>query len=325
MKLAMSYFFDDSDSRMVQSKQLGVDYAVVGCSGDVLSADENPWDYLPLLRMQNRYKNIGIKPMVIEGSPPIDKIKLGLPGREEELKNIITLVENMGKLGIEVYCYNWMPVIGWFRTSDYARTRGGALATEFDYEQMKLAPNTWAGKVSEERLWENLQWFLDRIVPVAEKAGVKLAIHPDDPPVTPLRGISRILIRPEAFQRVIDMYPSPNNGITLCQGSFKAQGSDVIEVIKHFVPQKKVFFVHFRDVEGTKEHFKEVFHDDGPTDMYQCMKLYLELGYEGPIRPDHVPTIEGDVHDHPGYTKFGNLYAVGYMKGLLEAAGKEVK
>ncbi|HEY5562572.1 MAG TPA: mannonate dehydratase, partial [Clostridiaceae bacterium] len=254
-----------------------------------------------------------------------DKIKLGLPGREEELKDVITLIENMGKLGIGVYCYNWMPVISWFRTSDYARTRGGALSTEFNNDQMKFAPHTWAGEVSEERLWENLQWFLDRVVPVAEKAGVKLALHPDDPPVTPIRGISRILITPEAFQRAIDMYPSPNNGITLCQGSFRAQGSDVIDVINKFVPQKKVFFVHFRDVVGTKDHFHEVFHDDGPTDMYECMKVYMKLGYDGPIRPDHVPTIEGDKHDHPGYTTFGNLYAVGYMKGILEAAEKETK
>ena len=323
MKLALSYFFDTGDTKIMQSKQIGVDYAVTGCQGDVISEDEKPWDYMPMLRMRNRYLALGVKPLVVEGPPPMDKIKLGLPGREEELNEVIKLLDTMSKLGYEVLCYNWMPVISWFRTSFNGRTRGGALATEFSYEDVKNAPLTWAGEVSEEKLWDNLKWFLERIVPVAESTGIKLALHPDDPPVTPIRRISRILIKPEAFQRVIDMYPSPCNGITLCQGSFRAQGADVIQVIKQFVPQNKVFFIHFRDVEGEKEYFKEVFHDDGPTDMYQCMKLYHELGFDGPIRPDHVPTIVGDKHDHPGYTLYGNFYAVGYMKGLIEAVERE--
>lgn len=330
MKLALSYFYGTQTSKMIQSKQMGVDYAVIGCSGDMLgksgaaSQSEQPWDYMPMLRMVNRYRENGIQPLVVEGPPPLDRVKLGLPGREEELETLASFLGTMKALGLQVLCYNWMPVISWFRTSNSARTRGGALATEFNYDHIRDAPLTWAGQVSEERLWENLEWFLTRIVPEAEKAGVKLALHPDDPPVSPIRGISRILTSQDAFQRVIDMVPSTVNGITLCQGSFRAQGgTDVLEVIDRFVPQGKVFFVHFRDIEGQREHFKEVFHDDGPTDMYACMKRYFQLGYDGPIRPDHVPTIEGDVHDHPGYTMFGNLYAVGYMKGLLEAAQKE--
>lgn len=329
MKLALSYFFSTSEEKMLQAKQMGVDYAVIGSHGDdpITHKDapsEKPWDYMPMLRMVNRFRSAGIRPLVVEGPPPMDRIKLGLPGREEELEEVKTFLHTMKALGLEVMCYNWMPVISWFRTSFAGRTRGGALATEFCYDDVKDAPLTWAGEITEAQLWENLQWFLERIIPVAEETGIRLAIHPDDPPVSPIRGIARILIHPDAFQRVIDMVPSEYNGITLCQGSFRAQGFAVEEIIQRFVPQNKVFFVHFRDVEGQRERFHEVFHDDGPTDMYECMKLYYRLGFTGPIRPDHVPTIAGDVHDHPGYTLFGNLYAVGYMKGLMEAARKEL-
>ena len=325
MKLAQSHFYGTDNTKIIRSKQLGVNYAVIGANGDVSNpADEKPWDYMPMLRMYNRFKNTGVTPIVVEGPPPLDKIKLGLPGREEELEELIKFLHTMKALSIPVLCYNWMPVISWFRTSDSARTRGGALATEFVYDQIKPAPPTWAGTISEAQLWKNLDWFLQRIIPVAEETGIQLALHPDDPPVSPIRGISRILINPDAFQRVIDMYPSLYNGITLCQGCFKAQELNVLDVIDQFVSQKKVFFVHFRDVEGTKENFHEVFHNDGSTDMYKCIKRYLELGFDGPIRPDHVPTLEGDDHDHPGYTLFGNLYAVGYMQGLIEAAKKEI-
>jgi mannonate dehydratase len=128
------------------------------------------------------------------------------------------------------------------------------------------------------------------------------------------------------FQRLLDLVPSPINGIALCQGNFALMpdrqgpfGPDLPAVIRHFGRQGKIFFVHFRDVRGTAEKFVETFHDDGQTDMLACMRTYRDIGYDGVCRPDHVPTMEGDNNDRPGYSSIGRLFAIGYLKGLREA------
>jgi mannonate dehydratase len=172
--------------------------------------------------------------------------------------------------------------------------------------------------VSEEQLWKNLEYFLQRIVPVAEQANVKLAMHPDDPPLSPIRGLGRIMRSVENFQRLIDLIPSPVNGLTLCQGNFTLMTDDLPQAIRHFGRQNKIFFAHFRDVRGTPEKFVETFHDEGKTDMLACMQAYRDVGYEGVLRPDHVPTMEGDSNDTPAYSSIGRLFAIGYIKGLRE-------
>jgi len=155
---------------------------------------------------------------------------------------------------------------------------------------------TNCGIVTEEQLWDNLQYFLDRVVPVAEEAGVKLAMHPDDPPLSPIRGLGRIMRSVENYQRLLDMAPSPVNGIALCQGNFALMTDDLPGVIRHFGAQGKIFFVHLR---------------------------YRDIGYDGVCRPDHVPTMEGDRNDRPGYSSIGRLFAIGYLKGLREAVYAE--
>jgi mannonate dehydratase len=225
----------------------------------------------------------------------------------------------MGRLGIPAICYNFMAVLNWLRTSVAAPGRGGALVTGYDHAAMKDAPLTEAGEVSEERLWENFEYFLRAVVPVAEAAGVNLALHPDDPPLSPIRGIGRIMRSVEAFQRVIDLVPSPVNGITMCQGNFTLMTEDLPGAIRQFGRQGKIHFVHFRDVKGTPDRFVETFHDEGKTDMLACMHAYREIGFEGVLRPDHVPTMEGDVNDDPGYSGIGRLYAIGYIRGLRQA------
>ena len=225
----------------------------------------------------------------------------------------------MGIVGIPVWCYEWMAVFNWLRTSKDMPSRGGALVTGYDHNLMRNEPLTEYGVVTDQQLWDNLEYFLKRVVPVAEKANVKLAMHPDDPPLSPIRGISRIMRSIENFQRLLDMFPSPVNGIGLCQGNFTLMTDDLPSVIRHFGKQKKIFFVHFRDVKGTPEKFQETFHDDGKTDMLECMKAYKDIEYEGVCRPDHVPTMEGDKNDSPGYSSIGRLFAIGYLKGLREA------
>jgi mannonate dehydratase len=222
-----------------------------------------------------------------------------------------------------VWCYEWMPVINWTRTSVSVPSRGGALATAFDYELMRDAPLTEYGVVPAERVWENLKYFLDAVVPVAEKANVKLAMHPSDPPIQTMRGMPLIMNSIENFQRLLDLVPSPVNGITLCQGNFTLMTEDLPGVIRNLGGQGKIFFVHFRDVRGTAYKFVETFHDDGKTNMLECMRAYRDIGFEGVLRPDHVPTMEGDSNDNPAYSSVGRLFAIGYVKGLRQAVYAE--
>lgn len=308
-------------------KQCGVDHVVgtMDFSGGIkdVPRDNLPWGYMSLVRMKSAYENAGFSLDVIESRPPMNKIKLGLPGRDEELQYVIDLIRNMGALGIPVWCYEWMPVFNWSRTSGTIPSRGGAMVTGYDHDLMRNAPLTEFGVVTEEQLWANLHYFLEQIVPVAVEANVKLAMHPDDPPLSPIRGLGRIMRSLENYQRLVDLVPSPLNGLCLCQGNFTLMTDDLPAAIRHFGQQDKIFFVHFRDVRGTPEKFEETFHDDGKTNMLACMQAYRDIGFEGVLRPDHVPTMEGDQNNQPGYSSIGRLFAIGYIKGLREAVYAE--
>ncbi|MEN3284048.1 MAG: mannonate dehydratase [Solirubrobacteraceae bacterium] len=284
------------------------------------NTSELPWDEVPLTLYRDQVEEEGLKLVAIEDNPPMDAIRLGLPGREEELEAVLTLIRNMGLLGIGVWCYNWMPVLGWLRTSVGTRGRGGAIVSAYDHRRM-AGPLTWAGVVEAERLWESLHWFLERVCPVAEEAGVTLAIHPDDPPLSPIRGIDRIMSTVEAFERLTELHPSPANKITLCQGNFALMADDLPATIRRL--GARIAFAHFRDVRGTPELFVETFHDDGPTDMLECLRAYRDIGFAGVLRSDHVPTVEGDLAAVAGYSHQARLHAIGYLRGLCEAVERE--
>ncbi len=270
-----------------------------------------------LTEMVAQARGHGLALSIVEGYIPHDAITHGRLDRERQLAGFVDLVREMARLGVGILCWNFMPDDDWTRTTATAQDRGGALVTAFDAADLATTPGR-GGPITADRLWDNMAWFLERIVPVAEREGVKLALHPDDPPMSPLRQQDRIIISPEAFERVFAINDSPANGMCFCQGTFASMGEqDIPALIRRFGP--RIHYVHFRDVAGAVPQFRETFHDNGKTDMAAAIRAYRSIGFAGPARPDHVPTLEGESNELAGYHMQGRLFAVGYMRGLLDA------
>ena len=308
-------------SRFRLAKQIGINHAIVGILPSLAKVRREEYA-ATVAGVKAEMASNGLTMAGVESHPvPAEKIKLGLPGRDEEIENYKWAIDALAKNGVPMVCYNWMAGLGWYRTKTNILERGGALSSEFDYEAAQAEGPTEWGEVSEEKIWSNLEYFQKQVIPVAEKAGVQMALHPDDPPISPLRGIGRILTSGANYRRVMNIVPSPINGVTYCQANFKAMGEDIEALAKEWLRQKKIFFVHFRDIEGTKRRFRETFHDNGPTDMARMLEIYSEYGFNGPMRPDHAPTLEGESNDHPGYAMGGKVFAIGFMKGVMKAKG----
>jgi mannonate dehydratase len=262
-------------------------------------------------------------------TPHYHKAMFGLPGRDEQIANVCRTIRNMGLAGIGVLQYQWM-LLGGLRTEYSPTGRGGARVARFDLAVARRAPGAcmvWRGQegmihfpdreLPGAEVWEHLLYFLRRVLPVAEEAGVKLCVHPDDPPMPSFLGVARIMTSLEAFQRLFAELPSPNNGLGFCQGTISAiPGVDVVQAIRHFGAQKRIFFAHFRNSVGALPRFDEVFPDEGDTDLYAAVRAYREVGFDGLIRIDHTPGVIGD-NDRGDR---GFAFQVGYMKGLVHAA-----
>jgi mannonate dehydratase len=314
-------FLPGEDHKIRLAAQIGITHAIVNVNRTLAGVPRDR--YLEELRkIKGDFEAAGLIFAGVESHPvPAEKIKLGLAGRDEEIENYIAAIEALAQVGVPMVCYNWMAGIGWYRTRTDIPGRGGALLSEFDNEAANQQGLTEWGEVSEARIWSNLEYFLKAVIPVAEQVNVKMALHPDDPPLSPLRGIGRILTSADNYRRALNMVPSPVNGVTFCQANFKLMGEDIAALAREWCAQKKIFFVHFRDVEGTLERFRETFHDDGPVDLAYMLRVYYECQFEGPMRPDHAPTLDGESNDNPGYAMGGKVLAIGYMKGAMDALG----
>jgi len=318
MKLAL-FLPVKRDLRWDLAKQIGVNHAIAKAAPE-LTGELPPWDLHTLRAQKQRFAQAGLSLYGLEGDEfDMSRIKLGLPGRDEDIDKYCRMLRNMGELGIRLLCLNFMVQIGWFRSRTDLPERGGALTSGFDANDIERDELTEAGLVSEERVWDNLLYFLKAVVPVAEKAGVTMGLHPDDPPLSPLKGVGRILTSAESYRRIFREIDSPNLGMTFCQATFRAMGEDIFKLIPEFGRAGKIFFVHLRDILGTKTSFRETFHDNGPTDMAAALRAYHESGVDCPLRPDHTPTMAGEVNADPGYAMQGRLYAIGYIKGLMDA------
>lgn len=299
------------------AKQAGVKYATVRLPEDDDFDITNP---AHIRQVYDRFTKEGITPVVIEPLPNCvnDHIKAGDEMRDESIEKTLKLFENLASVGIQTICMNFSPLQGWYRT-DHARVdRGGALVTGFDVDKVDIDPNL---SIKSTKVWENFDYFMKAVLPVAEYFEIKIALHPDDPPIFRLGNIERIFYCRKNIEKALEMYASDSLGITLCQGCYATMGEDINEVIRTFVGRKKVFHVHFRDVLGVPTHFHETFHNAGKTDMASVIRTYKDCGYHGPIRVDHVPTMAGEVNSNPGYEVIGRQFAIGYLVGLMEACG----
>ena len=302
-----------NESNLRLASQIGVTDVVARYPGETLD---------DVRTMQKPIEAAGLKLSAIEGYLPMEEVVRGSDGRDAQIAQVTRLIRSLGAAGVPTLCYNFMSKLDWTRTSFTTPGRGGALVTKFDLDELRDEPPEMPGQPTRDQWWDNLEYFLRRVLPVAEDAGVKLAMHPDDPPgIARLHGFPRIMGSIEEFERLVNLVPSPANGICFCQGCFAEMGVDVPATIRRLGPH--IVYAHFRDVEGCNTCFVETFHDCGATDMAAAMRAYRDVGFSGIMRPDHVPLMEGEVDENNGYSMKGRLFAVGYMRGLMHAVESE--
>lgn len=301
------------------SEQIGVTHGVAGTTGILRNIPHSQYADA-VAKLKTDYEAVGLKIAAIE-SHPVDanKIKLGLPGRDEEIANYIAAIEALSKNGIDVVCYDFMAGIDWYRSNLHVPGRGGVSTMDFDIATAQaLGPTQW-GQISAEKMWSNMEYFLKAVIPAAEKAGVKMALHPDDPPIPILRGISRIIINADAYRRVMRIVPSPSNGVTFEMAVFHLMGENLPALAREWGRENKIFYAHCRNVRGTRDHFVETFQDNGDIDFGEVFQALYNNGFRGPLRPDHDPIMDGETHVGPGYGITGKIFAIGYIKGVLES------
>lgn len=300
-----------NDDNLSIFKAIGVDYVTINAPPPDLNDGQDRSDFWNEMRKQ--VESHGMKLNNV-GMNCWDEISLALPDRDEKIEAWCTMIRNLGAAGISTLGYNFKP-IGNFRTTSTVG-RGEARYSTFDYDEFMKDPADVPEKyISEEKLLENLQYFLERIVPVAEEAGVRLAIHPDDPPIPePLGGAARILSTLAHFERTFDMVPSDANAMLFCQGCVREMGEDVPSAIRRIGSQNKIAYVHYRNIRGTPQKFQEVFVDEGDVDMYEAMQAYREVGFDGPFMMDHTPGLPQE-----NARWVGLAFAVGYIRSMIQA------
>jgi len=286
-----------------------------------LTGLSDPWCYRTLKSLVDRLSDAGLRVIGLEGDPfdmtPIKEF--GTPevtpaARETALAHYRELLESMARLDIRLLCYNFMVGPGWTRTG-VREGRGGAKATYFSAAETPHVPL----RLDRNAVWANYAHFVASVMPTAERLGVRMGLHPDDPCLDELGGFARIFPTVADYDRAYALAPCRANAVTFCQANFKLMGADLEATARHF--GSRIAFVHVRDVDGDKSDFTELFHDQGSTDQFALMRTYRAIGLDVPVRGDHVPEMEGDrllVADClPGYFTLGRLFANGYLKALL--------
>ncbi|MTI57518.1 mannonate dehydratase [Geosporobacter ferrireducens] len=357
MKMTFRWFGVNNDSvTLDQIKQIPGMTGVVGSLFDVPVGEVWPMEKIKALK--ETVVNAGLELEVIESVNIHEDIKLGLPTRDHYIENYKQTLRHLSKFGIKVVCYNFMPVFDWTR-SDLAKVLpDGSNVLSYDHNKIQtIDPNKmledmdansngydlpgWEPErlktiktlftayqdVNEEKLLENLGYFLKEIIPVAEQCDIKMAIHPDDPPWS-IFGLPRIVTSKERLEQIVNLVDSPYNGLTLCSGCLGANpNNNIPEIVRYFGGKGRIHFAHVRNVkiyEGG--NFDEASHlsSDGSLDMFEIMKAYHDIDFKGYIRPDHGRMIWGE-KARPGYGLYDRALGVTYLNGVWEAIGKMKK
>ena len=324
IKIAVQLGSDPSDEDLQFVKQLGTQYVTIWVHADGAT-------YENFMRLRTKVEAADLKVWNIGNLNVhnMEEVTLNLPGRDQKIEEYKTYLRNLGKAGIYYTTYAHMGNGIWSTQRESAR--GGASARAFDlakadagYWDTKVfkGPLTHGRIYSEKEIWDNYTYFIKAVTPVAEEAGVRIGIHPDDPPVPLLGGVPRCVFGNfEGYQRAFEIANSPNIGMCLCCGTWleggKLMGKDVLETIRYFGSRGKIFKIHFRNVSAPLPHFVESFVDDGYMDMYKVMRALHEVNFNGVMIPDHIPEMIGG-------SRAGTAYSIAYVKALLKRAREEL-
>ena len=308
---------DDATLRWMA--QLGLEWVVLQGTDSVDANGKGYWSEEDIATVQERCSRHGLKLHSL--MLPIGWLTnsmLGKPERDQDIEQIRTSLASAGALGVTVIEWRWSPDFRWGEAVGYYEKpgRGGATYKAFDFNRVRDAPPfEELGSISKEELWERMIYFTSGVMDAAESASVKMSLHPKDPPVKVMRGVSRILTSTEDIETFLDAVPSPSNGFTFCQGTVTEMGVDVIDAIRRIGGRGRIHHVHFRAVRGSVPQYEETFIDEGDVDMLAAMRAYKEVGYNLAIVSDHSPGIPRDL---PG-RKVGRSFSHGYIRGLVEA------
>lgn len=319
IKVQSKVVSDYTDEQLLFIKQMGVKYVYV------IFKDEHT-DYDSVMRFKDRLDKFGLE-ITDAGNVHLyknDKIHLGLPGRDEAIEAYNNFNRILGKAGIPVVYMTWEPNQVLTTRFDVSTCTRGGIGRLVDIAELEKRPYTHGRLFTKEEMWDNFKYFLDRALPVCEEANVKIALHPNDPPVDCLCGISNLITSAEDYKHAFELAGnSPYLGMKMCIGCWLEGGArfgNVMEDIRYFVENKKVFIVHFRNVSNTVPYFEETLLEDGYMDMFQLMKQFVRCDYDGTIHVDHVPVWGQSVGgENPAWA-----YSTGYMKALLNCAKAEL-
>lgn len=304
------------------------------------------WPLDKILALKSTIEAAGLQFKVVESVPVHEDIKLGKPTRERLIANYQQTIRNLAAAGIEVICYNFMPVFDWTRTELAKKLDDGSTCLAFSTREVErvdvsqgIALPGWDSSyapgelqsllaeyrdIDEGRLWEHLEHFLRAIIPVAQECGIKMAIHPDDPP-RPIFGLPRIVKNRDDLARILGIVDTPANGLTLCSGSLGAgPQNDVEALVREFGGMGRIHFAHIRNVKITPEgDFEETAHlsSCGSLDIAAIVKAYHDVGFQGYYRPDHGRMIWGET-GKPGYGLYDRALGAVYINGMWEAMEK---
>jgi mannonate dehydratase len=318
MKVALQAPSEPDSTNLEFIQQMGIDHVV-------LNTDGSKAGYEYYSSRKKLYEDAGIKVYAFGNSSVhnVDAIVLNLPERDAKIEEYKNHIRNLGRAGIPYTTYAHMGNGIWSTASE--KTRGGAAARAFDLD--KAVSGDWAGRKFEgplthgreytkEEIWANYEYFIKQAAAVAEEQNVRIGIHPDDPPVPELGGVPRCIFSSfDGYRKALEIADSPNVGMCLCVGCWleggTLMGKDVIETIKYFGKQNKIFKVHLRNVNQPLPHFAETFINDGYADMYKILKTLKDVGFDGVVIADHIPAMA-----YGPYT--GTAFSIGYIKGMVD-------